>query len=54
MPQYPDCRERRRVHETVRRMINEVVTDVISASGDRAAPLRPGGHRRSARATASR
>ena len=33
--QYPGLAPRRRVHETVRRMINEVVTDVIGASGER-------------------
>jgi dGTPase len=30
--QYPDLGGRRRIHETVRRMINEVVTDVITTS----------------------
>jgi len=33
--QYPALGERRRVHETVRRMINEVVTDVITNSAAR-------------------
>jgi dGTPase len=32
---YPDLGGRRRVHETVRRMINEVVTDVITTSAAR-------------------
>jgi dGTPase len=38
---YPGITERRRVHETIRRMINEVASDVISATGaavSRAAP----------------
>jgi dGTPase len=39
--QYPDLPGRRRVHETVRRMINEVVTDVIRASGERLAAAHP-------------
>ena len=39
--QYPDLPGRRRVHETVRRMINEVVTDVIRASEERLAAARP-------------
>jgi dGTPase len=39
--QYPDLPGRRRVHETVRRMINEVVTDVIRASGERLVAAQP-------------
>ena len=39
--QYPGLASRRRVHETVRRMINEVVMDVIQASGERLAAAQP-------------
>jgi dGTPase len=41
--QYPGLPGRRRVHETVRRMINEVVLDVIQASGVRLAAAQPAG-----------
>ncbi|MCC7461659.1 MAG: deoxyguanosinetriphosphate triphosphohydrolase [Gammaproteobacteria bacterium] len=39
--EFPSLSGRRRVHETVRRMINEVVLDVIRASGERLAAVRP-------------
>ncbi|MCC6613027.1 MAG: deoxyguanosinetriphosphate triphosphohydrolase [Anaerolineae bacterium] len=39
--QHPGLPGRRRVHETVRRMINEVVTDVIRASSERLAAAQP-------------
>jgi dGTPase len=39
--QYPGLSSRRRVHETVRRMINEVVLDVIGSSGERLESARP-------------
>jgi len=38
---YPDLQGRRRVHETVRRMINEVVIDVIESSLARLQAARP-------------
>jgi len=39
--EYPGLSGRRRVHETVRRMVNEVVLDVIRSSGERLAAARP-------------
>ena len=39
--EYPDLSGRRRVHETVRRMVNEVVLDVVRASGARLSAARP-------------
>ena len=38
---YPDLQGRRRVHETVRRIINEVVIDVIRSSADRLLQVEP-------------
>jgi dGTPase len=38
---YPDLQGRRRVHETVRRIINEVVIDVIQSSAERLRQLEP-------------
>jgi len=39
---YPDLQGRRRVHETVRRMVNEVVIDVIESSLTRIRAAQPG------------
>jgi dGTPase len=39
--EFPSLSGRRRVHETMRRMINEVVLDVIRASGERLVAARP-------------
>ena len=39
--EYPGLSGRRRVHETVRRMVNEVVLDVVRSSGARLAAARP-------------
>jgi dGTPase len=41
MSLYPDLQGRRRVYETVRRIVNEVVIDVIRASADRLQAARP-------------
>jgi dGTPase len=38
---YPDLAPRRRVHETVRRMINEVIVDVIQSSVERLRSVHP-------------
>ena len=38
---YPSLQGRRRVHETVRRMVNEIVIDVIRSSEQRIAQARP-------------
>jgi dGTPase len=38
---YPDLSARRRVHETVRRMINDLVVDVIQSSVERLRALQP-------------
>jgi dGTPase len=38
---HPDLQGRRRVHETVRRMVNEVVIDVIESSLERLRQARP-------------
>jgi len=38
---YPDLRGRRRVHETVRRIINQVVIDVIQSSAERLLAAKP-------------
>ncbi len=38
---YPDLRDRRRIHETVRRMINFLVSDLIRESTDRIARAAP-------------
>jgi dGTPase len=40
--EFPDLSGRRRVHETVRRMVNEVVLDVVRASTARLSAARPG------------
>jgi len=38
---YPQLTDRRRVHETVRRMVDDLVVDVIQASGERLRALQP-------------
>jgi dGTPase len=38
---YPDLQGRRRVHETVRRIVNEVVIDVIQSSAERLLTVKP-------------
>ncbi len=43
MHQFPDLAYRRRVHETVRRMVNEVIVDVIESSAGRIAVAAPAG-----------
>ncbi|HWW21222.1 MAG TPA: hypothetical protein VNZ06_10485, partial [Steroidobacteraceae bacterium] len=41
MSQYPDLQGRRRVHETVRRIVNEVCIDVIQSSAQRLLQAEP-------------